>query len=59
MFKIDKLEPKLCNYCGQTTGNDGVSIAWSLHLEDLNNIQKISEMLHQHYGSKGIIFRTL
>ena len=48
MFKIDKLEPKLCNYCGQTTGNDGVCIiAWSFHLEDSNNIQTISEMLHQ------------
>ena len=24
MFKVDKLEQALCNYCGQTTCKDGV-----------------------------------
>ena len=30
-----------------TTNNDGVSIDWSLHLEDSSNVQTISWMLHQ------------
>ena len=53
MFKINKLESKLCNDCGHTTNNDGVCIDLSLHLEDLSNVQTISGMLHQLIDPKG------
>ena len=47
MFKIDKLELTFCNDCDHTINNDGVCIDWSLHLEDLSNVQTVSGMLHQ------------
>ena len=53
MFKIDKLEPALCNDCGHTANNDGVCIDRSLHLEDSSNIQTVSGMLHQLMDPKG------
>ena len=47
MFKINELESTLCNDCGNTTNNDRVCIDWSLHLDNSNNVQKISGMLHE------------
>ena len=47
IFRINKLEPTLCNDCVHTTNNDGVCIGWSLHLEDSSYVQTISGMLHQ------------
>ena len=47
MFKVDKLDLTLHTDCCHTTNNDGICIDWSLHLEDLSNIQTISGMLHQ------------
>ena len=38
MFKTNKLESTLCNYCGHTTNNGDVCIDWSLHLEDSGNV---------------------
>ena len=53
MFKIDKLESTLCNYCSHTTNNDDVCIDWSLHLEYSSNNQTISGMLHQLMDPRG------
>ena len=53
MFKINKLEPTLCNDCGHTTNNDDVCIDWSLHLENSSNFQTISGMLHQLMDPRG------
>ena len=53
MFKINKLESTVSNDCGLTTNNDGVCIAWSLFLWDWNNVQTISDMLHQLMSLKG------
>ena len=47
MSKINELESTLCNDCGHTTKNDGVCIDWCLHLDNSNNVQKISRMSHQ------------
>ena len=46
MFKINKLEPTLCNDCDDTANNDSVCTDWSLHLEDSSNLQIISGVLH-------------
>ena len=53
MFKINKLESTLCNDYGHTTNNDGVCIDWSLHLENSNDVQTISGMLHQLMDPRG------
>ena len=53
IFKINKLELTLCNDCGHTTNNDGICIDWSLQLEDSNNVQKISWMLHYLMDPRG------
>ena len=42
IFKINKLESVLCNDYGHTTNNDGVCTNWSLHLENLSNVEAVS-----------------
>ena len=46
IIKIHKLESTYHNDCGHATSNDEVYFNWSLYLEDSNNVQKISGMLH-------------
>ena len=44
MLKINKLGSTFFNDCGHTINNDGVCIDWSLHLEDISNVQAIRWM---------------